>query len=68
MTTYAQLVLGPPGSGKTTYCKGMAEYLRGLGRYVSGSSVGDRALRRRGQGRGGLDSCVAARGGAAEAR
>jgi len=34
LTTYAQLVLGPPGSGKTTYCKGMAEFLRGLGRYV----------------------------------
>lgn len=48
MTTYAQLVLGPPGSGKTTYCKGMAEYLRGLGRYVSGSWVGDRAMGRSG--------------------
>lgn len=35
LTTYAQLVLGPPGSGKTTYCKGMAEYLRGLGRDVA---------------------------------
>eukprot|EP00168_Porphyra_purpurea_P017187 TRINITY_DN5838_c0_g1_i2.p2 TRINITY_DN5838_c0_g1~~TRINITY_DN5838_c0_g1_i2.p2 ORF type:complete len:143 (-),score=49.12 TRINITY_DN5838_c0_g1_i2:609-1037(-) len=34
LTTYAQLVLGPPGSGKTTYCKGMAEFLRGLGRDV----------------------------------
>ncbi|GAB0491307.1 hypothetical protein MMPV_002559 [Pyropia vietnamensis] len=40
LTTYAQLVLGPPGSGKTTYCKGMAEYLRGLGRYVTGSRGG----------------------------
>lgn len=48
LTTYAQLVLGPPGSGKTTYCKGMAEYLRGLGRYVSGSWVGDRAMGRSG--------------------
>lgn len=65
LTTYAQLVLGPPGSGKTTYCKGMAEYLRGLGRYVSGSGVDGRALRRRGEGKGGMESRFAASGGAA---
>lgn len=31
---YAQLVIGPPGSGKTTYCKAMAEFLSSLGRKV----------------------------------
>jgi GPN-loop GTPase len=29
---YGQVVVGPPGSGKTTYCTGMQEYLRLLGR------------------------------------
>lgn len=29
---YGQVVAGPPGSGKTTYCTGMQEYLRLLGR------------------------------------
>jgi len=31
---FGQLVIGPPGSGKTTYCAGMAKYLRALGRKV----------------------------------
>lgn len=29
---YGQVIVGPPGSGKTTYCTGMQEYLRLLGR------------------------------------
>ena len=29
---FGQLVIGPPGSGKTTYCNGMQQYLRLLGR------------------------------------
>ena len=29
---YGQVVAGPPGSGKTTYCTGMQDYLRLLGR------------------------------------
>jgi GTPase SAR1 family protein len=32
MVLYGQVVAGPPGSGKTTYCNGMQEYLRLLGR------------------------------------
>jgi adenylate kinase family enzyme len=28
---FGQLVIGPPGSGKTTYCNGVAQCLRGLG-------------------------------------
>lgn len=29
---YGQVVVGPPGSGKTTFCDGMQQYLRMLGR------------------------------------
>lgn len=29
---YAQLIVGAPGSGKSTYCRGMSEFLRSLGR------------------------------------
>lgn len=32
---FGQVVIGPPGSGKTTYCRGMAEFLRLLGRKVA---------------------------------
>lgn len=32
---HGQIVIGPPGSGKTTYCKVMAEFLRALGRKVA---------------------------------
>jgi len=34
-TKFGQLVIGPPGSGKTTYVTAMAELLRNLGRPVS---------------------------------
>eukprot|EP00920_Eleutheroschizon_duboscqi_P039593 GHVT01095137.1.p1 GENE.GHVT01095137.1~~GHVT01095137.1.p1 ORF type:complete len:123 (+),score=25.76 GHVT01095137.1:1035-1403(+) len=29
---FGQLVVGPPGSGKTTFCHGMVQLCRGLGR------------------------------------
>ena len=32
---FGQLVIGPPGSGKTTYCNGMHQYLTALGRKVA---------------------------------
>jgi GTPase SAR1 family protein len=32
MPIYGQIVVGPPGSGKTTYCDGMQQYLRLVGR------------------------------------
>lgn len=32
MAIYGQVVVGPPGAGKTTYCNGMQQYLRALGR------------------------------------
>ncbi|KAJ1984194.1 hypothetical protein H4R33_004475 [Dimargaris cristalligena] len=31
---FAQLVIGPPGAGKTTYCHGMQQFLTALGREV----------------------------------
>ncbi|KAF4527506.1 hypothetical protein B566_EDAN016203 [Ephemera danica] len=33
--TFGQIVIGPPGSGKSTYCQAMANYLRGIGRKVA---------------------------------
>ncbi len=32
---FGQLVIGPPGSGKTTYCNGMQQFLQLLGRKVA---------------------------------
>ena len=32
---FGQVVIGPPGSGKTTYCAGMAQFLRALGRKIA---------------------------------
>ena len=32
---FGQVVIGPPGSGKTTYCTGMQQYLEALGRKVA---------------------------------
>ncbi len=34
-TIFGQIVIGPPGSGKTTYCDGMSQFLKGLGRNVA---------------------------------
>lgn len=32
MVRFGQVVVGPPGSGKTTYCLGMRQYLKAIGR------------------------------------
>jgi GPN-loop GTPase len=32
---FAQLVIGPPGSGKSTYCNGMHQFLSAIGRKSS---------------------------------
>lgn len=32
---FGQLVVGPPGSGKTTYCHGMKQFLQAAGRKVA---------------------------------
>lgn len=34
-TIFGQIVIGPPGSGKTTYCEGMNQFLTSLGRNVA---------------------------------
>ena len=33
--SFGQLVIGPPGCGKTTFCNGMQHYLELIGRTVS---------------------------------
>ncbi|OWB83615.1 hypothetical protein B5S33_g2246 [[Candida] boidinii] len=33
MPPYGQVIVGPPGSGKSTYCSGMNEFLRSIGRH-----------------------------------
>lgn len=37
---FGQLVIGPPGSGKTTYCQKMGEFLQSLGRKVAIVNIG----------------------------
>ena len=32
---FAQLIIGPPGSGKSTYCNGMHQFLSAVGRKAS---------------------------------
>lgn len=32
---FAQLVIGPPGAGKSTYCNGMHQFLGAIGRQCS---------------------------------
>ena len=34
-TTFGQIIIGPPGAGKTTYCDYMSQLLRGLNRQVA---------------------------------
>ena len=34
MVAFGQLVVGPPGSGKSTFCSGMKQFLTSLGRKV----------------------------------
>ncbi len=33
--SFGQLVIGPPGSGKSTYCNGMQQYLQLVGRKLA---------------------------------
>ncbi len=32
---FGLVVIGPPGSGKTTFCEGMSQFLKSLGREVA---------------------------------
>jgi len=35
MTLFGQVIVGPPGSGKTTYCAGMQQFYQLTGRKVA---------------------------------
>nr|CAD7194246.1 unnamed protein product [Timema douglasi] len=39
-SVFGQLVVGPPGSGKTTYCHVIGEYLKSIGRKVAIVNIG----------------------------
>jgi GTPase SAR1 family protein len=32
---FGQVIIGPPGSGKTTYCNGMSQFMKAIGRKVA---------------------------------
>lgn len=40
MPLYGQVVIGPPGCGKTTYCHEMSKYLKEMGRQVAIINIG----------------------------
>ncbi|KAE8725767.1 Detected protein of confused Function [Hibiscus syriacus] len=38
---FGQVVIGPPGSGKTTYCNGMSQFLKLIGSYECAVNIED---------------------------
>ncbi len=36
---FGQIIVGPPGSGKTVYCDGMQQFMSALGRYRRGDNL-----------------------------
>jgi predicted PilT family ATPase len=42
MNSFGQLITGPPGSGKTTYCHAVSKFLESIGRKVAIVNVGKR--------------------------
>lgn len=40
MPRYGQVIIGPPGCGKTTYCDAMSNYLKEMGRQVAIVNIG----------------------------
>lgn len=41
MPLFGQVIIGPPGSGKTTYCNEMSKYLKEMGRRVAIINIGE---------------------------
>jgi ABC-type branched-subunit amino acid transport system ATPase component len=42
MNSFGQLIIGPPGSGKTTYCHTVSKFLENMGRKVAVINVGEK--------------------------
>lgn len=43
-TIFGQVVIGPPGSGKSTYCHAMADFLRAQNRKVAIVNLGNKVF------------------------